>query len=60
MENRQTKTVDMLKHKVEWKEVAAFLNITKPTLLSWRKSGDPNKNKIIDETVQEIIQKEVR
>lgn len=60
MEDRRTKTVDMLRHKIEWKEVEEVLDITKPTLMSWRKSGDPNKNKVIDEAVQEIIKTEVK
>jgi len=57
METRKTKTVPMLKHKVQWNDVADVLNITKPTLVAWRNSGDPNKNQIIDEAVQEVIKK---
>ena len=60
MENRKSKTVDMLRHKIEWNEVASVLDITKVTLLAWRNSGDPNKNRVIDEAIKEIIQKEVR
>jgi len=57
METRESKTVSMLIQKIEWIEVAKELDITKPTLLSWRKSGDSNKNTVIDITVNEIINK---
>jgi hypothetical protein len=55
MENRKSKTVTMLRNKVEWKDVVDVLGITKPTLMSWRNSGDPNKNQVIDEAVKEVV-----
>jgi len=54
--NRLQKTAPMLKHKIQWREVADKLDISKVTLASWRKSGDPNKNQVIDETVEELVQ----
>lgn len=59
MENRRNKTANMLRNKIEWKEVADVLDITKVTLLEWRKSGDPNKNQVIDEAILEIVQDKV-
>lgn len=57
METRESKTVPMLIQKIAWIEVAKKLDITKPTLMSWRKSGDSNKNTVIDIAVNEIISK---
>lgn len=57
MENREKKTYLMLVHKIEWKDIMDELDITKPTLYSWRKSGDTNKNEAIDYAVQKIIDK---
>ena len=57
MENRKSKTFLMHIHKIEWNEVCEVLNITKPTLLSWRSSGEESKNKAIDWAVKEIAEK---
>lgn len=57
MKTRENKTAEMLIHKIGWGDVEKELKITKPTLTSWRKSGDPNKNEAIDYSVKKIIER---
>lgn len=59
MGNRKSKTPTMLRNKIEWNEVSEYLNISIPTLRSWRNSGDPNKNEVIDLAIEEIAARKI-
>lgn len=53
--NRENKTPEMLIHKIEWLEVAETLDVNIKTLVSWRRSGEENKNDAIDWAINQII-----
>ncbi len=57
METRWKKTTPMLVHKIDWEDVATELDLSIPTLIAWRKSGDSNKNGAIDYAVDQIVNK---